>query len=194
MGSGEGVSSGTLRMLVWSEASAMGSGEGVSLGYVADGGVVGDLGDGLGGGRLVGDVADGGALGDLGDGLGGGRLVGDGADGGALGDIGHRLVGLGLLDDGSLRLEQRRVAACDLDGEVGDPHLHGCGGGHERDGGDPLAVDEGAVERAQILDLEPSRNWTYDRVPARHLPVLDHQICALATDDQLAVAIEALSL
>src|SRR5205085_12694402 len=89
------------------------------------------------------------------------------------------------------------------DGEVGRSHLQRelraadperRGAGQRGDAADPLSVDKRTVERAEVLDLDSAGARPYGGMPARGLVVVDHEIGALTSDHDLAIAFDALPL
>ena len=52
--------------------------------------------------------------------------------------------------------------------------------------GDPLAIDERAVQRPQVLDLDPVGNWPHNRVAPRDLGIVDDEVGIRAPDDELS--------
>src|SRR5207253_5628282 len=58
-------------------------------------------------------------------------------------------------------------------------------------GDDALAVDEGAVGRAGIVDLTPAVDRSHERVAVGDLRVVDRDVRALTADRQLAPDVEA---
>ena len=84
---------------------------------------------------------------------------------------------------------RRSLGNADLDPRVADDeHVAGREPGRLLDA---LSVHPGAVQRAQVLDLDALLNGPNSGVPPRDLRVVEEQIGALAPDDELGRGLEA---